>query len=85
MKIYKNPWVSRESYFVKTNSDRSITRGYSIDFWQGKWNVRKTSYYNSSLSEMPVIFEDNRSFQTLLDKAIVNIILHNVNSQRKEV
>ena len=84
MKIYKNPWVSRESYFVKTNSDKSLTRGYSIDFWKGKWEVRKSSYYNISLPEMPVVYKDNRSFQTLLDKAIVDIILNNINPQRKE-
>lgn len=38
MKIYKNPWVTRESYFVKTGTAKSAkmeaskSSGYSIDF-----------------------------------------------------
>ena len=41
MKIYKNPWVTRESYFVKTGTAKSATMeaakssGYSIDFCEG--------------------------------------------------
>ena len=50
MKIYKNPWVTRESYFVKTGAARSAkmeaakSTGYSVDFWDGKWKVRKATY-----------------------------------------
>ena len=38
MKIYKNPWVTRESYFVKTGAVKSAkmeapkSAGYAIDF-----------------------------------------------------
>lgn len=38
MKIYKNPWVTRESYFVKTGAARSAkmeaakSTGYFVDF-----------------------------------------------------
>ena len=52
--------MTRESYFVKTGTAKSAkmeaakSNGYSIDFWDGKWVVRKTAYYNKSLSEMPV-------------------------------
>lgn len=81
MKIYKNPWVTRESYFVKTGTVKSAkmeaakSSGYSIDFWDGKWIVRKTTYYNKSLSEMPVVCENRYSLQARIDKAIVDTIL----------
>lgn len=81
MKIYKNPWVTRESYFVKTGPAKSAkmeaekSSGYSIDFWNGKWVVRKTAYYNKSLSEMPVVCENKCSLQAQIDKAIVNTVL----------
>lgn len=81
MKIYKNPWVTRESYFVKTGTAKSEkmeagkSSGYSIDFWNGKWVVRKTAYYNKSLSEMPVVCENKCSLQARIDKAIVDAVL----------
>ena len=81
MKIYKNPWVTRESYFVKTDVAKSAkmeaskSNGYSIDFWDGKWVVRKTAYYNKSLSEMPVVCENKYSLQARIDKAIVDAVL----------
>lgn len=81
MKIYKNPWVTRESYFVKTSTAKSAkmeaakSGGYSIDFWDGKWVVSKTAYYNKSLSEMPVVCENRCSLQALIDKAIVDAVL----------
>ena len=49
--------------------------GYSIDFWDGKWIVRKTAYYNKSLSEMPVVCENRYSLQERIDKAIVDTVL----------
>ena len=81
MKIYQNPWVTRESYFVKTGTAKSAkmeaakSSGYSIDFWNGKWVVRKTAYYNKSLSEMPVVCENKCSLQARIDKAIVDAVL----------
>lgn len=85
MKIYKNPWVTRESYFVKTGTAKSAKMeaskssgysiGYSIDFWDGKWVVRKTAYYNKSLSEMPVVLENKCSLQARIDRAIVDTVL----------
>lgn len=81
MKIYKNPWVTRESYFVKTGAAKSAkmeatkSSGYSIDFWDGKWVVRKKAYYNKSLSEMPVVCENRCNLQARIDKAIVDTVL----------
>lgn len=81
MKIYKNPWVTRESYFVKTGAAKSAkmeaskSSGYSIDFWDGKWKVRKATYYNNSLSEMPVVCENRINIQAVIDKAILDAVL----------
>lgn len=81
MKIYKNPWVTRESYFVKTGTAKSAkmeaskSSGYSIDFWDGKWVVRKTAYYNKSLSEMPVVIENRTNIQAIIDRAILSAVL----------
>lgn len=81
MKIYKNPWVTRESYFVKTGAAKSAkmeaakSAGYSIDFWGGRWNVRKAEYYNRSLAEMPVIAESRASIQAVIDKAVLDTVL----------
>lgn len=86
MKIYKNPWVTRESYFVKTGAVKSAkmeapkSAGYAIDFWDGKWNVRKAMYYNQSLAEMPVIAENRASIQAVIDKAILDAVLGCVSS-----
>ena len=86
MKIYKNPWVTRESYFVKPGAVKSAkmeapkSAGYAIDFWDGKWNVRKAMYYNQSLAEMPVIAENRVSIQTVIDKAILDAVLGCVSS-----
>ena len=66
MKIYKNPFVSRESYFVKTGKARtakfeaSASKGYSIDFIDGKWKVCETAYYDFTLKkELPIVLTKN--------------------------
>lgn len=81
MKIYKNPWVSRESYFIKTGAARSAkmeaakSTGYSVDFLGGKWKVRKATYYNKSLAEMPVVCENRVSIQGVINKAVLDAVL----------
>lgn len=81
MKIYKNPWVTRESYFVKTGAARSAkmeaakSTGYSVYFWDGKWKVRKATYYNKSLDEMPVVCENRVSIQAVIGKAVIDAVL----------
>lgn len=80
MKIYKNPWVTRESYFVKTGAARSAkmeaakSTGYSVDLWDGKWKVRKATYYNKSLAEMPVVCENKVSIQAVIGKAVLDAV-----------
>lgn len=82
MKVYKNPYVSRESYFVKTGkafsykAEGSKSKGYSIDFIDGKWIVSEVNYYDSSLrDELPVIAENKVSIKSVIDIAIVNAVL----------
>lgn len=55
MKVYKSPWVSRESYFVKTGEEETMTTGYSVELWNGKWEVGKTGYFTRDVKMMPVV------------------------------
>ena len=82
MKIYKNPFVSRESYFVRTGPaktgkcEASASNGYSVEFFNGKWEVRKAVYYNFSLTnELPVIAENKVSIDSVIKRAILNAVL----------
>ena len=82
MKIYKNPFVSRESYFVKTGKAFSYkgeapkSNGYVIEFWDGKWEVRKRQYYDRDLrDEFPIVAENRVSIQKVIDTAILNAVL----------
>lgn len=82
MKIYENPYVSRDSYFVKTGKahsykmEASKSKGYVIEFIDGKWDVREGCYYDSSLrNEMPVIAEDKVSIESVIKRAILNAVL----------
>lgn len=91
MKIYKNPFVSRESYFVKTGKastgriEASASKGYIVQFWNGKWEVRTGSYYDLSLrDEMPVIAENNVSIESVIKKAILKAVLALVHSTETE-
>ena len=54
MKVYKSPWVNRESYFVKTGEEGTMTTGYSVELWNGKWEVGKTGYFTRDFKKMPV-------------------------------
>ena len=91
MRIYKNPFVSRESYFVKTGKARtaklesSASKGYSIDFIDGKWEVSETAYYDFSLKkELPVIAKNNVSIQNVIERAILNAVLDLVGSTKMD-
>ena len=82
MKIYKNPFVSRESYFVKTGKARtgkaeaSASKGYSVELIDGKWELREAVYYDFSLrDEFPLVAENKVSIQSVIEKAILNAVL----------
>lgn len=89
MKIYRNPYVSRECYFVRTGPARSHkgeaskSQGYEVTFWDGKWIVGKAQYYDYSLrDELPVIAENKVSIQSVVDNAILLAVLDLVNSAK---
>lgn len=88
MKIYRNPGVKRECYFVKTGAGRSAkweapkSNGYTVEFWDGKWKVSKEAYYDYTIAEMPVVCENRVSIQSVIDKAILDAVLGIVNSQK---
>ena len=85
MKIYKNPFVSRESYFVKTGkafsckNEASKSKGYAIEFIDGKWQVREAQCYDFSLrAEMPIVAENKVSIQSVIENAILKAVLESV-------
>ena len=82
MKVYKNSFVKREIYFVKTGkahsykNEASKSKGYIVEFIDGKWEVRDGCYYDFSLkNEMPVIAENKVSIKSVIDRAIINAVL----------
>ena len=89
MKVYKNPYVSRESYFVKTGKARtgkaeaSASSGYCIEFLSGKWDVRKCTYYDDSLkNEFLIVGENNRSIESVINRAVLDAVLDLVGEQK---
>lgn len=86
MKVYQNPFVSRESYFVKTGAaktgraEASASKGFSVDFVNGKWEVREATYYDISLrDEMPVVAENKVSIKSVIHNAVRDVVLGLVN------
>ena len=92
MKIYKNPFVSRECYFVRTGiaksgkSEASKSQGYQIQFWEGKWEVKKATYYDYSLKkEFPVVAETKSSINSVINSAILKAVLEAVSNENRGV
>ena len=80
MKIYKNPFVKREHYFVATEkttiSKVNAHKGYIVEFLDGSWRVGKGIYYDFTLDkEFPLIAEDRTSINTVIEKAVMNAVL----------
>lgn len=85
MKIYKNPLVSRKSYFIPTGPKRtgkceaSATNGYIVEEWNGKWEIKRGAYYNFSLKkEMPIV---GKIAKSVLQNAIIQLILSEVSEE----
>lgn len=74
MKVYKSPWVSRESYFVKTGEEGTMTTGYSVELWNGKWEVGKTGYFTRDVKMMPVVAENNIDLKDVFKDAILSAV-----------
>lgn len=74
MKVYKNPWVTRESYFVKTGAAGATTTGYVVEFWNGKWTVEEAKYYTGDVKTMPVVAENNINLKDVIGNAILSSV-----------
>ena len=74
MKVYKSPWVSRESYFVKTGNEGTTTTVYVVEFWNGKWIVEKGKYYTRDIKTMPVVAENNIDLKDVIRDAILSAV-----------
>lgn len=91
MKVYRNPFVSRESYFVKTGAaktgraEASASKGFSVDFVNGKWEVREATYYDISLrDEMPVVAENKVSIKSVIHNAVRDVVLGLVDESKND-
>lgn len=88
MKIYRNPWVKHECYFVRTGAKRPAkwevpaSNGYTVEFWDGKWTVSKEAYYDDTIAKMPVVGENRVSIQAVINKAILDAVLGLINAQK---
>lgn len=76
MKVYKSPWVSYESYFVKTGEEGIMTTGYSVELLNGIWIVVKTKYVTRDIKMMPVAAENNIDLKDVIKDAILSAV-HN--------
>ena len=74
MKVYKNPWVSYESYFVKTGEEGIMTTGYSVELLNGIWIVVKTKYVTRDIKMMPVAAENNIDLKDVFKDAILSAV-----------
>lgn len=74
MKIYKSPWVSYESYFVKTGEEGIMTTGYSVELLNGIWIVVKTTYVTRDIKMMPVAAENNIDLKDVFRDAILSAV-----------
>ncbi len=82
MKIYKNPYVSYDSYFVKTGKaytrkrEGTASTGYQIHNMNGKWEVNEVQYYDSALrNELPVVAENRVSIDSVIEEAVLGAVL----------
>lgn len=74
MNIYKSPWVSCESYFVKTGEEGIMTTGYSVELLNGIWIVVKTKYVTRDIKMMPVAAENNIDLKDVFKDAILSAV-----------
>lgn len=83
MKIYKSPWVSYESYFVKTGEEGIMTTGYSVELLNGIWIVVKTTYVTRDIKMMPVAAENNIDLKDVFKDAILSAVHNAKDGERR--
>ncbi len=83
MKVYKSPWVSYESYFVKTGEEGIMTTGYSVELLNGIWIVVKTTYVTRDIKMMPVAAENNIDLKDVFKDAILSAVHNAKDGERR--
>lgn len=83
MKVYKSPWVSYESYFVKTGEEGIMTTGYSVELLNGIWIVVKTKYVTRDIKMMPVAAENNIDLKDVFKDAILSAVHNAKDGERR--
>lgn len=84
MKVYKSPWVSRESYFVKTGAAGTSTTGWLVEFWNGKWKAKKAKYLTRDVKEMPVVAENSMNIKAYIENTIIDAVLSAVHNMGED-
>ncbi len=65
--------------------EATASKGYQVQFWDGKWEVKEAQYYDFSLrNDMPVIAEDKTSIKSVIERAILNAVLDLVGSAKMD-
>ena len=82
MKIYKNPNVSYDSYFVRTGKaytrkmEASASKGYEIHNMNGNWEIQKVEYYDSTVrTQHPLVAENRTSIDSVIEEAVKAAVL----------
>ena len=83
MKIYKNPYVSYDSYFVKTGKAPSLgkfeaaaSKGYCVHNRNGNWEIEKVRVYDGAIkNEFPLIAENRVSIDKVIEEAVLGAVL----------
>lgn len=83
MKIYKNPYVSYDSYYVKTGKapshgkfEAAASKGYSIHNRNGKWEIERVRYYDGAVEkEFSLVAENRVSIDKVIEEAVKGAVL----------
>ena len=83
MKIYKNPYVSYDSYYVKTGKAPSLgkfeaaaSKGYCVHNRNGNWEVEKVRIYDGALkNEFSLVAENRVSIDKVIEEAVKGAVL----------
>ena len=83
MKIYKNPYVAYDSYYVKTGKAPSLgkfeaaaSKGYCIHNRNGMWEIERVRIYDGALkNEFSVVAENRVSIDKVIEEAVKGAVL----------
>ena len=84
MKVYKNPYVSYDSYYVKTGKTPSrvkfgaaASKCYCVHNRNGKWEVERVKYYDGAVKkEFSLVAENRVSIDKIIEEAVKGAVLN---------